>query len=384
MKLLYRVVNTCLLVGLAACGKAPQVTVNNIPSTNDGVAFQGAYEISEGASFDLVIATGTTSATITTSALPTNAKLENGIFSFAPDYTQAGLYSVTFTITIGTNVTTQTIALRVQNVIRATAPTTPTAVVEGKSGTVNVASKDPGGTFVVYSVDSPYVTIDAVSGDITFAPDIRWLDDRPAQLIVNVTASGLEVDSGKNRITTTGVVFEIKEGTSFKNELVPLFALPLGAATPGPKHREGHNCVFCHDGAGGPGGMNFTTADSIYAELVARAVSMPTDGVTFSCSEQASSGVQRVVPGDLTKSLLYYKIAGVDATGAPMVPCGTQMPDGQPANYWTVRDLKAWYACTDDDCRTAQNCADNDAACKTNARLVKKLAAWIADGAPNN
>ena len=36
------------------------------------------------------------------------------------------------------------------------------------------------------------------------------------------------------------------------------------------------------------------------------------------------------------------------------------------------------------DCRTALNCDTSDLECKTNAVLVKKVAAWILAGAPNN
>ena len=80
---------------------------------------RNAYEIDEGSSLDLVVAPDTAGAMVTASTLPTNAVLTNGIFSFTPDYTQAGIYSITFTVTAGagSGATTTTIAVRVRNVV---------------------------------------------------------------------------------------------------------------------------------------------------------------------------------------------------------------------------------------------------------------------------
>lgn len=75
-----------------------------------------AYDINEGSSLDIVL-TGTAGASIRTTPLPKNAVVKDGIFSFTPDYSQAGLYSITFTITFGKTVITRTVGVRVLNVI---------------------------------------------------------------------------------------------------------------------------------------------------------------------------------------------------------------------------------------------------------------------------
>ena len=91
-----------MLLGLAGCKQSPPVVnVNTVPG-DTGTTFAAAYQITEGSSLDLVIDQDNPSATITTTDLPKNAAVQNGIFTFTPDYSQAGLYSITFTITAGT------------------------------------------------------------------------------------------------------------------------------------------------------------------------------------------------------------------------------------------------------------------------------------------
>jgi hypothetical protein len=70
-----------------------------LPLTNDATS-SSAYDIVEGASLQLEL-TRTAGALITTTPLPRNAVVKDGIFSFTPDYSQAGLYSITFTMTSG-------------------------------------------------------------------------------------------------------------------------------------------------------------------------------------------------------------------------------------------------------------------------------------------
>src|SRR4051794_38237253 len=93
-----------LTLSLIACKQDPPiVNISTLPNGND-VTLASAYDIQEGSSLDLVVAPDTVGASVTTSTLPKNAVFANGIFSFTPDYSQAGLYSVTFTITVGTDV----------------------------------------------------------------------------------------------------------------------------------------------------------------------------------------------------------------------------------------------------------------------------------------
>jgi hypothetical protein len=75
-----------------------------------------AYDINPGALLDIVL-TRTAGASIRTTPLPRNAVVKDGVFSFRPHDTQAGLYSITFTIRSGKTVITRTIGVRVLNVI---------------------------------------------------------------------------------------------------------------------------------------------------------------------------------------------------------------------------------------------------------------------------
>src|SRR6478609_2365543 len=96
--------------------------MNSTGNGGQDVSFTSAYDIEEGSALDLVVDAGKAGAMITTSELPKNSVLNNGIFSFTPDYSQSGLYSVTFTITSGDTVTTKTIGIRVLNVIHISPP----------------------------------------------------------------------------------------------------------------------------------------------------------------------------------------------------------------------------------------------------------------------
>jgi hypothetical protein len=75
-----------------------------------------AYDINEGSSLEIVLTT-TAGGSITHTPLPRNAVVKDDVFAFTPDYSQAGLYSITFTIRSGKTVITKTIGLRVLNVI---------------------------------------------------------------------------------------------------------------------------------------------------------------------------------------------------------------------------------------------------------------------------
>ena len=200
-----------------------------------------------------------------------------------------------------------------------------------------------------------------------------------------MTAEGQEIDTGKQRTSTAKVLYQINEATSFKQELVPLFMLPLGAGDVTIQNKEGHNCVFCHDGGGAsPAGIDFHP-NTIYDQLVNHDIAA--DGINGStCATQSTLGLKRIVPGDLTKSLWFMKVSGTDGAGGSSPPCGTQMPLNQPHNYWTTSDQDAWDACPNgnNDCRTALNCVSTDLDCKLNARLVRKASVWIKAGALNN
>jgi hypothetical protein len=111
------------------------------PLTNDATS-TSAFDIVEGTSLDLALAR-TADASITTTPLPRNAVVKDGIFSFTPDYSQAGLYSITFTISSGETVITRTIGIRVLNVIHIAAPPLTEASEDDKTPDLNSASDDP-------------------------------------------------------------------------------------------------------------------------------------------------------------------------------------------------------------------------------------------------
>lgn len=392
-------ISSLVLLAAAACSKAPVVNITTVPPNTTDVSFTTAYDIDEGAALDLVVDPGQAGAQITTSALPTNATLKDGIFSFTPDYSQAGLYSVTFTITSGETITTRTIGVRVLNVIHIAAPAL-TVIAEGGKHEITFTSNDPTGTIVTYSADVsavPGAAFDPVAGKFTFEPAWDFLDTRttPALAII-VTAEGQELDTGKQRTSTAKIVYQVNEATSFKEELMPLFMLPTGttafqnitSATAEQQSDQGHLCIGCHTAGGQPafGGMDFApfTAQAIYDQLVNHDVSP--DGMNGSVCATLGVGVKRVVPNDLPNSLWFRKISATDGAGGPGPGCGAQMPNGHVQYYWTTRDHDQWQSCTNSTCRELAMCNTStvDTACNLDARLVKKAKAWILAGAPNN
>jgi hypothetical protein len=408
------------LVFLVGCKQSPPVVnINTIPG-DTGTTFNAAYQINEGAALDLVVDEDNPSAMITADMLPKNAVIQNGIFSFTPDYSQAGLYSINFTITSGTQVTTRTIGVRVLNVIHISPP--PLAVVDEGSAAPDVTftSDDPTGTLVTYSADlsnAPGAVFDPVHAKLSFTPAWKWLDSQQPQLEILVTAEGTEIDTGKTDTSTAKVSYSINEATSFSQELVPIFKLPpntdgttqstAGSPPPSPDPNlfgnEGHDCVYCHDGSTSVSrpayaGMDFHP-DQIYTTLVnAQVAAMGVgssacyDGAPGTPAGWAPSmtGIQRVTPGDLTKSLWYMKISGTDGQGNSPQPCGAQMPEGFNSYWWTVTNQDDWNNCpltatvTDNPCHDKLLCDTNDTTCKLNARYVRKARIWIMAGAKNN
>lgn len=83
----------------------------------------------------------------------------------------------------------------------------------------------------------------------------------------------------------------------------------------------------CHVGTAAPGGLDMSTADSAYANLV---------GVTAAGPACGASNLTRVVPGDSAHSLLYLKVNGT-------APCGVRMPDGLPVlSSAAIAQIKTW------------------------------------------
>jgi hypothetical protein len=405
-----RIVGLALLPALACLAGCkstpPTVTVNTSPG--GGVNLASAYDVAEGAALDFVVDPGVAGAKVTASNLPKNATFANNVFSFSPDYTQAGLVSVTFTITAGSTVTQKIVAIRVLNVLHIE---TPALIVVSEGSTappVSFPNNEPMGTIVNYSADltaaGTDATFDPVTGTLSFTPSWFWLDSKPAQLAITVTAETTEPDTGKVDTSTSKVLYQIKEATSFSRELYPLFLYPStqvnsDAALPANANlvdtTYGHNCLFCHNSAvqmPPAANMDFRpTGSNPASALRAVLVNHPpsSNAMGGSCYGQDPS-VMRVVPGDLTKSIWFWKISGTDGAGNPTVPCGQQMPENFQWYWWSVGDQDAWNSCNpqyvagDNTCHDMYLCPSTDASCKLNSRYVRKAAIWILAGAEDN
>jgi photosystem II stability/assembly factor-like uncharacterized protein len=83
----------------------------------------------------------------------------------------------------------------------------------------------------------------------------------------------------------------------------------------------------CHAGSNAPGGLDMSSAQLAYTNLVGVKAAGPACG---------SSGMTRVVPGDSSHSLLYLKVN-------PGPPCGSQMPlDHPPLSSDAIGQIKSW------------------------------------------
>lgn len=389
--------------------KAPVVNIMTGNNNSQDVSFTSAFDIEEGSALDLVVDTGKPGATITTSELPKNSVLNNGIFSFTPDYSQAGLYSVTFTITSGDTVTTKTIGIRVLNVIHISPPPLVTVLEGQNAGELTFTSDDPTGTIVTLSADIsavPGATFDSVTGKLSFKPKIDWLDTRTGAVAIIVTAEGQELDTGKQRVSTAKVLYQINEATSFKDELAHLFLLPQGTTgVPSPppeiQDADGHSCISCHTPGSPPAGMTFLNPATpnivdyqwLYDQLVDHDVAPAGNSDSAMCFDLAAAGYKRVVKGDINHSLWYGKISGTCPSGGSECqngpngpPCGAQMPETFPFLYLTTNNEDVWASCPNGDnpCKEAARCGDTDMDCKLQARLVRKARVWIEQGAPFN
>ncbi len=353
-----------LFVALVACKSEANVTVT---SEEAGVSVSSGYQVDEGSTLDLAVEP----TTATASVLPPNSTLADGIFTFKPDYSQAGLFTVAFT----DGTTTRTVAIRVNNVIHTAVPA-PTAVSEGGSVDVTLTSDDPAGTIIDSTADvsgAPGATYDSTTHKLSFAPSWRFLDSQPPTVKVPMTFGRQTLD----------VVFQVSEATSFKQELEPLFLLPLGTTGgvhPDWESAEAHNCLSCHDSASAQAGMDFHPG-LVYGQLVGHALATTNNAA---CQSEPGT-VKRVVANDLANSLWFMKISGTDGKGNPGVPCGLQEANTEPWNWFTVTDQSAWDACGNvNGCRQALDCGASDVTCKLGARLVRKASVWILAGAPNN
>ena len=112
-----------------------------------------------------------------------------------------------------------------------------------------------------------------------------------------------------------------------------------GAPTFGAIYREiivgkGCNAGACHSGPAG--GLSMRSKPIAYQSLVG----VPAMGLSAQNREQscASSGLERVVPGDPERSLFLQKIARTQTCGTAMPPTKQALPSEQ------VQQVRAWIA----------------------------------------
>lgn len=124
------------------------------------------------------------SVTLAASGLPTGATFDTGTgaFSWTPDYTQAGTYSVTFTVTDSNSATDEeTIVINVNNVNRApTAADQATTTDEDVAVnlTLTAADEDTPAQTLIFAINNPsHGTLSNVStstGAVTYTPALNY------------------------------------------------------------------------------------------------------------------------------------------------------------------------------------------------------------------
>jgi PKD repeat protein len=141
--------------------------------------------------------------TYSATGLPTGATFDPATqtFSWTPDYTQAGLYSVTFTVNDGSLTDSETVPITVNNVNRAPVlnPIGPQSVYEGQLLSFTVSGSDLDGDALTY-------TAAPLPAGVSFDPathTFSWTPDYNQAGMYNVT-------------------FTISDGNLMDSEVVPI------------------------------------------------------------------------------------------------------------------------------------------------------------------
>lgn len=291
-----------LILSAGACGDdAPiTITVEEPNDTNTDLDIDGVYVIDEGQTLDLIVTSPGASLTATT--LPTNASFDGGIFSFSPDFGQAGVFSVAFQDEIAGSSVVRTIGIRVNNVVYMADVVT--NVAENGTQSVSFSSDDPEGTTIRFgsSLDTnpiPGASLNRLTGELTFAPDFLYLDTAPSITEITIQAHVLEADTGTERVVDTVVQFDVEEVSSFELEILPILPTCTQDGT------------ACH-AAGAPSAGLDLSQDGAFNSIV-----NIEPGTAGSCGGATES--HYVAPSDLGNSLLYQKIIGGQS-------CGQRMP----------------------------------------------------------
>jgi voltage-gated potassium channel Kch len=176
----------------------------------------GPQTVAEGANLNLIITASDPDGTIptfSTSALPANATfLDNGngsgTLDFNPDFTQAGLYPVTFYATdgIATDSEAVTITVTGTNQDPVLDPIGPQTVAEGANLNLIITASDPDGTIPTFTTsilpaNATFLDNGDGSGTLDFNPDFTQEGSYP---VTFYTTDGIATDSEAVTITVTG------------------------------------------------------------------------------------------------------------------------------------------------------------------------------------
>jgi hypothetical protein len=177
----------------------------------------GAQTLAENQTLDLHIQSNDpdgTTPTLSVLNVPTNGTFIDsangaGGFTFTPDYTQAGPYTVSFIASDGSLADTQTVAITVTNVNRRPALTVPGALVvnEGQVLTFRVSAVDPEGTTPTLSAlnmptNGTFADSTNGAGGFTFTPDFTQAGPYTVSFIAS---DGSLADTQTVAITVTNV-----------------------------------------------------------------------------------------------------------------------------------------------------------------------------------
>ncbi len=198
--------------GSAIDSEQVAITVNNVNQA-PVLAAIGPRATTEGAVLNFGVSASDPDATtpvLTTSALPTNATFTDngngtGTFNFAPNFTQAGVYNVTFYASDGTAIDSEIVAITVTGTNQAPilAAIGPRAVTEGQLLNFGVTASDGDGstptlTTSTLPLNATFIDNGNGTGTFNFTPSFTQAGS------VNVTfyaTDGIDTDSEVVAIT---------------------------------------------------------------------------------------------------------------------------------------------------------------------------------------
>jgi len=138
----------------------PVVFTETVLNSKPRLGSIGNKEVNEGATLRFTVSASDRDQvdvlTLSANPLPANATFDpsNGVFTFIPDYTQAGTYLVTFTVSDGTDIDSETITITVRGINRPPILNSigPRTIDEGSELTIVVSATDPDNDTLTYSV----------------------------------------------------------------------------------------------------------------------------------------------------------------------------------------------------------------------------------------